>query len=151
MPSGAAPAPKTREQVRREFDARGVNVAAFARDHGLDETVVYQVLGGHKKGRRGEAHRAAVVLGLKVGVATPPPPEASTSLQPPAQSKTVEQVRQEFERSGQSIEDWARLHGFRDPNVVHKLLSGHGKGLRGESRRAAVLLGLDVRCAMGRR
>lgn len=57
------------EEVRADFDKRGVSVASFAREHGLSQGIVYQVLSGQKKGRRGQAHRAAVLLGLKHGVA----------------------------------------------------------------------------------
>lgn len=64
------PAP-TREQcitalVRLEFE--GLSIADFARQHGLRYETVYQVLTGQKKGRRGDAHRAAVLLGVKNGV-----------------------------------------------------------------------------------
>lgn len=60
--------PKTPEQVRREFDRRGQSIQSWAKAHGLDPNTVYQVLSGAKRGRRGEAHRAAVLLGLKDGV-----------------------------------------------------------------------------------
>lgn len=59
---------RTREEVREDFLRRGVTVAQFARDHGLKQGTVYQVLSGQKLGRRGEAHRAAVLLGIKRGV-----------------------------------------------------------------------------------
>ena len=60
---------KTPEQVRAEFEARGMAFADFARQHGLRLATVYGVLSGGKKGRRGEAHRAAVLLGIKAGIA----------------------------------------------------------------------------------
>lgn len=60
---------KTTEQVRAEFDARGMSIADFARKHGLSLAIVYGVLSGEKKGRRGESHRAAVLLGIKAGIA----------------------------------------------------------------------------------
>lgn len=58
---------RTPDEVRADFDRQGMTVAQFARDHGLNQATVYQVLSGQKKGRRGEAHRAAVLLGLKAG------------------------------------------------------------------------------------
>lgn len=74
MPKGKTNSPRTAADVRREFDAKGITVADFAREHGFkDPTVVYQVLGGHRRGRRGEAHRAAVLLGLKEGIAARAP------------------------------------------------------------------------------
>jgi len=60
---------KTAEQVKADFEARGVPISDFAREHGLKLATVYQVLNGKKKGRRGEAHRAAVLLGIKAGIA----------------------------------------------------------------------------------
>ncbi|MDO8908894.1 MAG: DNA-binding protein [Pseudohongiella sp.] len=57
----------TPEQARSALDKAGKSIAEFARDHSLDEPTVYQILAGRKKGRRGEAHRAAVLLGIKAG------------------------------------------------------------------------------------
>jgi len=34
----------------------------------VDPATTYQVLSGRKKGRRGESHRVAVLLGMKEGV-----------------------------------------------------------------------------------
>ncbi|MDP2127225.1 MAG: DNA-binding protein [Pseudohongiella sp.] len=57
----------TPDQARAILDMSGDSIADFARRHSLDEPTVYQVLSGRKKGRRGEAHRAAVLLGIKAG------------------------------------------------------------------------------------
>lgn len=62
---------KTPEQVRRELEESGTSIADFARQHGLCARTLYRVLDGSHKGRRGEAHRCAVVLGLKPKVAAP--------------------------------------------------------------------------------
>jgi gp16 family phage-associated protein len=61
----------TPAQAREALERQGKSICEFAREHGLDEPTVYQVLSGHKKGRRGEAHRAAVLLGLKAGTFPP--------------------------------------------------------------------------------
>lgn len=61
----------TPAQAREALDRQGKSIAEFAREHGLYESTVYQVLTGHKKGRRGEAHRAAVLLGIKAGTFPP--------------------------------------------------------------------------------
>lgn len=58
----------TLRQARQQLDARGESVADFARRHGIKPAAVYHVLYGIKKGRRGEAHRAAVALGVKAGI-----------------------------------------------------------------------------------
>ncbi len=59
---------KTREQVREEFDRKGITIAKWARENEFSEPMVYQVLSGKKKGRRGSAHNIAIALGIKDGV-----------------------------------------------------------------------------------
>lgn len=68
MPNAKANLTRTPEAARADLEQRGISVAAFAREHGLPYGIVYQVLTGQKKGRRGAAHTAAVLLGLKEGV-----------------------------------------------------------------------------------
>ena len=60
---------KTREQVRQEFDRQGMTVARWARENNCRQTACYEVLYGKHKGKRGEAHRVAVLLGIKDGIA----------------------------------------------------------------------------------
>ncbi|GFM86119.1 hypothetical protein PSCICO_15180 [Pseudomonas cichorii] len=62
------PAPVTPEQARRALDRKGMSIAEFSRLHGLHKNLVSDLLNGRIKGRRGEAHRAAVLLGIKDGV-----------------------------------------------------------------------------------
>ena len=50
------------------LDRKGISIAQFARQNALNSNLVSDLLNGRKKGRRGEAHRAAVLLGIKVGV-----------------------------------------------------------------------------------
>lgn len=68
MPNAKCIQLRTPAQIRADFDRRGVTIAQFEREHGLRKGIAYQVLTGQKKGRCGEAHRAAVLLGLKAGV-----------------------------------------------------------------------------------
>lgn len=68
MTNAQGPVLRTPEEALTDLDRRGVSIAAFARGHALKYATVYQVLHGKKKGLRGEAHRAAVLLGLKAGV-----------------------------------------------------------------------------------
>ncbi|WP_225775894.1 DNA-binding protein [Pseudomonas sp. Marseille-Q5115] len=56
------------EQARAELDRRGISIAEFCRQHELNKNLVSDLLNGRKKGRRGQAHRAAVLLGIKDGV-----------------------------------------------------------------------------------
>lgn len=60
--------PLTPEQARAALDREGISIAEFCRKHGLNRNLVSDLLNGRKKGKRGEAHRAAVLLGIKEGV-----------------------------------------------------------------------------------
>ncbi|ATR85195.1 DNA-binding protein [Pseudomonas sp. HLS-6] len=62
------PAPVTPEQARASLDRKGMSIAKFSRIHGLNKNLVSGLLTGRIKGLRGEAHRAAVLLGIKDGV-----------------------------------------------------------------------------------
>ncbi len=66
------PNPSTYDQARQNardaLDRRGLSVQEFAKHHLLNPSTVYAVLNGQSQGRRGEAHRAAVLLGIKDGV-----------------------------------------------------------------------------------
>lgn len=66
-PQGADQALKTPEQVRSEFLAAGITVAEWARAHGFARMTVMDLLHGRRAGHYGEAHRAAIALGLKRG------------------------------------------------------------------------------------
>lgn len=61
------PAPLTPEQARAQLDRTGISIAEFCRTHSLNKNLVSDLLNGRKKGRRGESHRAAVLLGIKQG------------------------------------------------------------------------------------
>lgn len=61
------PAPLTAEQARAKLDRAGISIAEFCRAHELNKNLVSDLLNGRKKGRRGESHRAAVLLGIKLG------------------------------------------------------------------------------------
>ena len=71
---------RTPEEVKARFAANGQTIAGWARlhgyppvltaavvleQHGYPPLAVYQVLGGFRKGARGQAHQIAVDLGLK--------------------------------------------------------------------------------------
>lgn len=69
-PMNTMPAPLTPEQARAALDRKGVSIADFCRQYELNRNLVSDLLNGRKKGRRGEAHRAAVLLGIKDGEIT---------------------------------------------------------------------------------
>lgn len=58
---------KTVEEVKAEMARCGMTAAAWARKHGVSPETVRGVLLGRVKGRSGEAHKVAVLLGLKEG------------------------------------------------------------------------------------
>ena len=53
------------ERARKKFEDSGVTVADWARRHGFSVQCVYDVLRGKSVGRRGEAYKVAVALGIK--------------------------------------------------------------------------------------
>lgn len=57
--------------------------------------------------------------------------------------RTPEQAKQALERKGVSIAAWALANGF-NPNLVHEVLAGRKKGIRGQSHNIAVKLGLKA-------
>ena len=56
------------EDVERELDRKGISKADWAREHVSKPGVLYEIFSRRSSCRRGEAHRAAVLLGLKEGV-----------------------------------------------------------------------------------
>ena len=63
---------RTAAQAKAWLEYQGKSVQEFAREHGVDPATTYQVLAGRKKGKRGEAHKVAVLLGMKDGIIPSP-------------------------------------------------------------------------------
>ncbi|KPW35253.1 hypothetical protein ALO95_03341 [Pseudomonas syringae pv. antirrhini] len=61
------PGIRTAAQAKAWLDQQGKSVQEFARENSIDPATTYQVLAGRKKGRRGEAHKVAVLLVMKIG------------------------------------------------------------------------------------
>jgi gp16 family phage-associated protein len=59
---------RTAAQAKAWLEQQGKSVQEFARENGVDPATTYQILAGRKKGRRGEAHKVAVLLGMKDGI-----------------------------------------------------------------------------------
>lgn len=55
--------------------------------------------------------------------------------------KTLAEARADFHRSGKSVTTWAKEHGF-SVALTYMVLAGKRRGLRGQSHRIAVLLGV---------
>jgi gp16 family phage-associated protein len=56
------------QRARSRLVEQGLSAADFAKRHDINPSTVYAVLNGQKKCLRGEAHRTAVLLGIKDGV-----------------------------------------------------------------------------------
>lgn len=56
------------QEAKASLRKRGVTIREWARQNGLSERIVHEVLRGRFKGKYGQAHRAAVLLGIKDGV-----------------------------------------------------------------------------------
>ncbi|WP_297572629.1 DNA-binding protein [uncultured Deefgea sp.] len=61
---------KTPQQAHAWFRANGICINDWCRENKLSRFTVLDLLRGRRKGLRGEAHRAAVLLGLKADPAT---------------------------------------------------------------------------------
>lgn len=59
---------KTIQEAKLEMLRRGETAADWARKHRVSGEIVRGVLCGRIKGRSGEAHKIAVLLGIKDGV-----------------------------------------------------------------------------------
>lgn len=70
-PITRVPYPQTPDTASAWAKAHGVAVADLARWNDLPRLVLVDLLRGRLRGHRGQAHRAAIVLGLK------PDPEAT--------------------------------------------------------------------------
>lgn len=54
--------------VRNLFESGGISVAQWSRQNGFQSALVYRVLRGEAKCKRGETHNIAVALGIKVKI-----------------------------------------------------------------------------------
>jgi gp16 family phage-associated protein len=60
------PSLRTPEQAKQWLKDNGISIAQFARDNDLDRSAVVDLLRGKLTGNFGNAHKAAVALGLKL-------------------------------------------------------------------------------------
>ncbi|KAF1072679.1 MAG: hypothetical protein GAK45_00114 [Pseudomonas citronellolis] len=67
--------------ARERLERKGLSVKQFAERHAINVSTVYAVLNGQKKCLRGEAHRAAILLGIKEGELATNPIDHATSQQ----------------------------------------------------------------------
>ena len=62
--------PTQRKKARDALIAKGITLSDLCREHNISYQAARDLLCGRAKGLRGEAHRAAVLLGLKPDPAT---------------------------------------------------------------------------------
>jgi gp16 family phage-associated protein len=62
--------PYTPDEVKAEFKAYGMSITQFCREHKLNRMSVVDLLRGNALGLRGDSHRAAVLLGMKLDPVT---------------------------------------------------------------------------------
>jgi gp16 family phage-associated protein len=60
------------QQVIENFQTQGISIADWARQHGFNPSLVYQVLKGTHVPVRGQSHKIAVTLGIKFGTIPEP-------------------------------------------------------------------------------
>lgn len=58
----------SRAEARESIRKQGITVKQWSKERGLKSKTVFEVLSGRNRGHWGEAHRAAVLLGIKDGV-----------------------------------------------------------------------------------
>jgi gp16 family phage-associated protein len=58
---------RTQQEVRNDFNRKGISMASWARANGFDKATVSQVLSGCNAATRGQGHKIAVLLGIKDG------------------------------------------------------------------------------------
>ncbi|WP_409302195.1 DNA-binding protein [Pseudomonas sp. KCJK8993] len=66
----AYPTEQACQEARARLARQGISARDWAQQHTFNPSTVYAVLNGQKKCLRGEAHRAAVLLGIKDGEIT---------------------------------------------------------------------------------
>ena len=79
--------PQTPPDIKRWFYERGLTVTEWSQVHGFPREVVYAALAGRTRGFRGQAHDAAVALGLKKGCVEATEDYASTTISPETKEK----------------------------------------------------------------
>jgi gp16 family phage-associated protein len=58
---------RTAQQIRTEFQRKGISIGSWADQHGFSRASVNQVLTGRNAATMGTGHKIAVMLGLKDG------------------------------------------------------------------------------------
>ena len=78
-------AERTPEEARAWLDYQGITVAQWARENGMHDSLVREVLAGRKKCLRGMSHNIAVLLGMKRGQLTTRPARVAPAQRAAAQ------------------------------------------------------------------
>ncbi|MEG1971297.1 MAG: DNA-binding protein [Burkholderiaceae bacterium] len=67
---------RTAGEARQALQDKGVSITQWALANRFSPNLVFEVLGGRKKGVRGQAHNIAVKLGIKHGEVCSDPSKA---------------------------------------------------------------------------
>lgn len=59
---------KTIEEIKLDFDKKGITITDWAKENGYSYQSVQRVLNGQSKNKRGQSHDIAIALGLKEGI-----------------------------------------------------------------------------------
>lgn len=78
-------AERTPEEARAWLDYQGITIAQWARENGMHDSLVREVLAGRKKCLRGMSHNIAVLLGMKRGQLTTRPARVAPAQRAAAQ------------------------------------------------------------------
>ncbi|MFZ2858480.1 DNA-binding protein [Acidovorax sp.] len=89
---------RTPSEAQAWLERHGVTASEWARAHGFAPSVVFALLSGRTHGRRGQAHRAAVALGLKCAA-----PDEETSPLADVPSIATASTSSKSPRANQSI------------------------------------------------
>ncbi|MFW9438458.1 hypothetical protein VWT83_13655 [Xanthomonas citri pv. citri] len=73
--------PRSPAQAREWLVSNGITVSGFARQLGVNRTVIDDLLRGRSQGKYGDAHTAAIALGLKA------PPDYAAKVQTSKRSR----------------------------------------------------------------
>ena len=76
---------RTPEEARAWLDYQGITIAQWARENGMHDSLVREVLAGRKKCLRGMSHNIAVLLGMKRGQLTTRPARVAPAQRAAAQ------------------------------------------------------------------
>lgn len=108
---------KTPAEVRAEFLEAGISVTEWSRVNGFNRTTVVDLLQGRALGLRGQAHRAAVALGLKASRTSHRSPRSAAPARRGGSSSTPTQSKAPSPMNGLLYRATVSIRGTNAPEV----------------------------------